>query len=74
MKIFTCDRGEVDADQQGKEAGDVGQHIAVCVGQRVVLILRRLHVLSGNQIPFLIVIPKQVLWREEEEELGESFM
>lgn len=62
-KIFTCHGGEVDADQQREEAGDVGQHVAVWVSQRVVRVLHRLHVSSGNQIPFLIVGPKQVLCR-----------
>lgn len=60
-ETLTRHRGEVDADQQRKEAGDVGQHVAVRVGQGVVGFLRRVHVGFGNQIPLLIVGPKQVL-------------
>lgn len=62
IKPLTRHRGEVDADQQRKEAGDVRQHVAVCVGQGVVLFLHRSHVSFGNQVPLLIVCPKQVLW------------
>lgn len=62
MKPLTRHRGEVDADQQRKEAGDVRQHVAVCVGQGVVLFFHRGQVTFGNQVPLLIVCPKQVLW------------
>lgn len=65
IKIFTCHRGEVDADQQGKEAGDVSQHIAVCIGQWVVLVFHWIHIIFGNQVPLLIVDRKQVLWMGE---------
>ncbi len=30
--ILTCDRGEVDANQQGEEAGDISQDVSVSVG------------------------------------------
>lgn len=60
--MFTCHWRKVDANQQREEAGDVGQHVTVGVGQRVVLLFHWLHVYPGNQVPFLIVGPKQVLW------------
>lgn len=30
--ILTCDRGEVDANKQGEEAGDISQDVSVSVG------------------------------------------
>lgn len=60
-ETLTRHRGEVDADQQREEAGDVSQHVAVGVGQGVVDLLRRVHVGFGDQVPLLIVGPKQVL-------------
>lgn len=70
IKPLTRHRGEVDADQQRKEAGDVRQHVAVCVGQRVVLLFHRSQVIFGNQVPLLIVCPKQVLWKEGRKQGG----
>jgi len=57
----TCDGGEVDADQQGEEAGDVGEHVAVGVGQGVVHALHGRHVGLVHQVSLLVVVPKQVL-------------
>lgn len=65
--VFTRHRGEVDSNQQRKEAGDVSQHVAVCAGQRVVLLFHRRHIFFGNQVSFLIVGPKQVLCMGEKE-------
>lgn len=66
--VFTRHRGEVDSNQQRKEAGDVSQHVAVCAGQGVVLLFHRMHVFFGNQVSLLIVGPKQVLWIGEKEQ------
>lgn len=59
--VFTRHRGKVDSNQQRKEAGDVSQHKAVCIGQRVVLLFHRSHICFGNQVSLLIVGPEQVL-------------
>lgn len=61
VQTLTRHRGEVDADQQREEAGDVGQHVAVGVGQGVVGVLGRVNVGFGNQVPLLVVGPEQVL-------------
>lgn len=59
--VFTRHRGKVDSNQQRKEAGDVSQDIAVCIGQRVVLLFHRSHIFCGNQVSLLVVGPEQVL-------------
>lgn len=59
--VFTRHRGKVDSNQQRKEAGDVSQHIAVCIGQRVILLFHRGNICFGNQVSLLIVGPEQVL-------------
>lgn len=58
---LTCDGGEVDADQKGEEAGDVGQNVAVGVGQSFIGALHGRNPNLGHQIALLQVIPKQVL-------------
>lgn len=55
---LTCDGGEVDSDQQGEEAGDVGQDVTVGVGQSVIRALHSRNPLLSHQIPLLQVIPK----------------
>ena len=62
----TCDGGEVYPHQQGEEAGDVGQDVAVGVGHGVVHSLHGLRRLIGHQVALLVVVPKQVVWRERE--------
>ena len=62
----TCHGGEVDADQQGEEAGDVGEDVAVGVGHGVVDALHGRRVLVGHQVALLVVVPKQVVWRERD--------
>lgn len=37
--VVTCHWWEVDSNQQCEEAGDVGQHVAVSVGHRVIMFL-----------------------------------
>lgn len=64
---FTRHRGEVDSNQQRKEAGDVSQHVAVCIGQGVVLLFHRRHIRFGDQVSLLVVGPEQVLWMSERE-------
>lgn len=59
--VFTRHRGKVDSNQQRKEAGDVSQHIAVCIGQRVILLFHRSSICFGNQVSLLIIGPEQVL-------------
>lgn len=71
--VFTRHRGEVDSNQQREEAGDVSQHVAVCVGQGVVLFFHRRHVFFGDQVSLLIVGPEQVLWVGEKEEERSDF-
>lgn len=58
---FTCDRWEIDPDQQGEEAGDVGQDVAVRAGRGAIGIHVRRKPALLQDGPLFQVFAKQVL-------------
>lgn len=64
VAALTCDGGEVDSDQQGEEAGDVGHDVAVGRGRWAVLLRHRRQPSLLQDHPFLQVVTKQVLWTD----------
>ena len=59
--VLTCDRREVDPDQQGEEAGDVGHDVAVGRRRRALLVRHRRQASLLQYHSLLQVVAKQVL-------------
>ena len=58
---LTCDGGEVDPHQQGEEAGDVSQDVAVAVGHGSIRVRYGRHPTFLQDITLIQVVTKQVL-------------